>query len=62
MECGKRFRTARAAERVSYNGCPKCGGVDIDIDVTERRNALISRDPQTQPGVDPASRSTDSKV
>lgn len=32
MECGKKFKTAKAAERASYNGCPKCGGCDIDID------------------------------
>jgi DNA-directed RNA polymerase subunit RPC12/RpoP len=31
MECGRKFRTARAAERAANNGCPKCGGVDIDI-------------------------------
>jgi hypothetical protein len=32
QECGKKFKTARAAERASYDGCPKCGGCDIDID------------------------------
>jgi predicted nucleic acid-binding Zn-ribbon protein len=61
LECGKRFRTANAAYRASVNGRPRCGGVDIDIDVTERRNALVSRDTQTQPRVDPASRSVDGK-
>lgn len=30
MECGKSFKTVQAAERASTNGCPKCGGVDID--------------------------------
>lgn len=30
MECGRKFKTARAAARASYNGCPSCGGVDID--------------------------------
>ena len=30
-ECGQRFRTARAAERAINDGCPGCGGVDIDI-------------------------------
>ena len=33
QECGRKFKTARAAERASRNGCPKCGGVDIDLDV-----------------------------
>jgi predicted nucleic acid-binding Zn-ribbon protein len=61
MECGKKFRTANAAHRASVNGCPKCGGVEIDIDVRERRNALVSRDTPTQPRVDPASRSVDGK-
>ncbi len=33
MECGKAFYTVQAAERArdSDRGCPKCGGVDIDI-------------------------------
>ena len=33
MECGHRFRTAKAAERASFgpNGCPKCGSSDIDF-------------------------------
>lgn len=31
QECGRRFRTAKAAERASNNGCPGCGGVDIDL-------------------------------
>lgn len=30
MECGRKFRTVKAAERASYNGCPGCGGSDID--------------------------------
>ncbi|HEY7154847.1 MAG TPA: hypothetical protein VH575_12870 [Gemmataceae bacterium] len=32
LECGKKFRTARAAERAANEGCPECGGVDIDSD------------------------------
>lgn len=32
QECGRKFKTVKAAERASYNGCPKCGGVDIDLD------------------------------
>ena len=34
MECVRRFRTARAEERAASDGCPGCGGVDIDIDTT----------------------------
>ncbi len=32
MECGRKFRTAKAAERAADKGCPGCGGVDIDMD------------------------------
>ena len=32
LECGRKFRTANAAYRAAMNGCPKCGGVDIDVD------------------------------
>jgi predicted nucleic acid-binding Zn-ribbon protein len=31
QECGKLFRSTRAASRASYEGCPQCGGVDIDL-------------------------------
>lgn len=33
MECGHRFRTVKAAEKASFgpDGCPKCGGSDIDL-------------------------------
>ena len=31
LECGKKFKTAKAAEKASSEGCPKCGGVDIDL-------------------------------
>lgn len=30
LECGKRL-TARQAQRADLNGCPKCGGSDIDV-------------------------------
>lgn len=30
QECGKRFRTVKAAEKAFSVGCPKCGGCDID--------------------------------
>lgn len=32
MECGRKFSTTKAAQNASNNGCPKCGGVDIDLD------------------------------
>lgn len=32
QECGRKFKTAAAAARAINNGCPNCGGVDIDID------------------------------
>jgi predicted nucleic acid-binding Zn-ribbon protein len=40
MECGRRFRTVRAAERAANEGCPKCGGVDIDIDTDDKPQAV----------------------
>ena len=33
MECSQKFYSVRSAELASYNGCPKCGGVDIDLNV-----------------------------
>ena len=30
LECGKEFYTVSSAEKASFNGCPRCGGVDID--------------------------------
>lgn len=33
MECGKKFRSTRAAERASSVGCPTCNSVDIDVDI-----------------------------
>jgi len=35
-ECGKVFKTTKAAEKASHNGCPKCGGVDIDLKVPKK--------------------------
>lgn len=32
LECGRKFRTTKAAERATNKGCPGCGGVDIDLD------------------------------
>lgn len=33
MECGRKFRTAKAAQRAAFGdrGCPGCGGSDIDL-------------------------------
>jgi DNA-directed RNA polymerase subunit RPC12/RpoP len=33
MECGHKFRTIAAAQKAAFgdNGCPKCGGADIDL-------------------------------
>ena len=35
LECGHVFKTVAAAMRALHTdeGCPKCGGVDIDLDV-----------------------------
>lgn len=30
QECGRKFKTVAAAEKAASEGCPKCGGVDID--------------------------------
>lgn len=31
LECDKRFRSVKAAEKAMERGCPKCGGCDIDL-------------------------------
>jgi len=31
QECGRRFKSTRAAERAAMDGCPTCGSVDIDM-------------------------------
>ena len=31
QECGRKFKTTKAAEKAAWNGCPKCGGSDIDL-------------------------------
>ena len=32
VECDHKFKNAASAEKASLNGCPNCGGVDIDLD------------------------------
>jgi hypothetical protein len=36
LACGKRCCTVKAAERAANNGCPHCGGVDIDLDLESK--------------------------
>ena len=31
LECGKKFKTSKSAERAVNCGCPNCGGSDIDL-------------------------------
>ncbi len=31
LECGRKFKTVKAAEKAANDGCPKCGGVDVDV-------------------------------
>jgi predicted nucleic acid-binding Zn-ribbon protein len=38
LECGYKFRSAVTAENAAFrDGCPSCGGTDIDLDVNETR-------------------------
>jgi hypothetical protein len=62
LECGKKFRTARAACKASLNGCPKCGGVDIDIDLEKGRHTALPRNTCPQPCIDQAARVADGEV
>lgn len=36
QECGRKFRTVKAAEKAAFgdSGCPGCGGSDIDLDMS----------------------------
>jgi predicted nucleic acid-binding Zn-ribbon protein len=52
QECGKKFKTVATAQKASNNGCPKCGGVDIDIDTDNPTCAL------PKPKVGPRTRKT----
>jgi len=42
VECGHKFRTVKAAERAGFgpDGCPKCGGSDIDL-ADEPKRAIM---------------------
>lgn len=40
LECGKKFRTVKAARRSADVGCPGCGGVDIDTTTAEEQKQL----------------------
>ena len=42
MECG-RLMTLRGAERAVSEGCPRCGGSDIDVApmVSEHANVIV---------------------
>jgi DNA-directed RNA polymerase subunit RPC12/RpoP len=31
MECGRKFKTLAGAEKAQSQGCPKCGGCDVDL-------------------------------
>jgi len=45
MECGRKFKTIKAAERAAFgaDGCPKCGSSDIDLASTERIVTNVDR-------------------
>lgn len=45
QECGHKIRTAAKAERICNEGCPKCGGTDVDLD--ETHPIWVSRKLQT---------------
>jgi predicted nucleic acid-binding Zn-ribbon protein len=48
LECGTRYRTAKAAEKAARDGCRKCGGVDIDVDVDAPSEASQRQTTNTQ--------------
>lgn len=43
LECGRGFHTAKSAERAMDNGCPGCGGSDIDLYVKESPQQYVDR-------------------
>lgn len=46
LECGRKFKTMKAAEKAANDGCPKCGGVDIDLDMGDRLDKGYQEDPK----------------
>lgn len=52
MECGRKFRTVKAAERAASKGCSGCGSVDIDLAETDvlTRDAKRHLDEQIRAG------------
>jgi predicted nucleic acid-binding Zn-ribbon protein len=32
MECGQKLTTPQAESALSGNGCPRCGGSDVDVE------------------------------
>jgi hypothetical protein len=48
LECGKKIKTAAAMQRALSNGCPRCKGFDIDLDI----NAPLPPAVKTVGGVD----------
>ena len=42
QECGKLFKSVSAARKASNDGCPKCGGCDVDVYVPKSA-ALAAR-------------------
>jgi predicted nucleic acid-binding Zn-ribbon protein len=53
LECGRKFRTTKAAYRASLHGCPGCGGVDVDLDTDPtpslRAKVVARKVPAPQP-------------
>jgi predicted nucleic acid-binding Zn-ribbon protein len=45
LECGRKFRTVNAAEKAASDGCPNCGGVDVDlvVDVAPTKDDIDAR-------------------
>jgi Zn finger protein HypA/HybF involved in hydrogenase expression len=53
QECGRKFRTVKAAEKAADQGCPGCGGSDIDVDTGARspRKAAVKATSKPQAAV-----------
>lgn len=60
QECGRKFKTTKAAERASNNGCPGCGGVDIDLDTSSVTKPKPKAKPKTPADGTPGPRSLSS--